>query len=71
MINIGEKSGAMEELLEKISAFYDEQVSAQVKSLTSLIEPLMIGTMGFLVGGIVLAVFLPIFKIQEKLSGGG
>jgi type IV pilus assembly protein PilC len=71
MINIGEKSGAMEELLEKISQFYDDQVSAQVKSLTSLIEPLMIGTMGFLVGGIVLAVFLPIFKIQEKLSGGG
>lgn len=74
MINIGEKSGALEGLLEKISTFYDDQVSAQVKSLTSLIEPLMIGVMGFLVGGIVLAVFLPIFKIQEKLSqasGGG
>lgn len=71
MISIGEKSGALEGLLEKISTFYDEQVSAQVKSLTSLIEPLMIGVMGFLVGGIVLAVFLPIFKIQEKLSGGG
>jgi len=68
MIDIGEKSGALEGLLEKISTFYDDQVSAQVKSLTSLIEPLMIGTMGFLVGGIVLAVFLPIFKIQEKLS---
>lgn len=70
MINIGEKSGALESLLEKISVFYDEQVSAQVKGLTSMIEPLMIGVMGFLVGGIVLAVFLPIFKIQEKLSGG-
>jgi type IV pilus assembly protein PilC len=71
MIDIGERSGALEGLLEKISSFYDEQVSAQVKSLTSMIEPLMIGVMGFLVGGIVLAVFLPIFKIQEKLSGGG
>lgn len=70
MISIGEKSGALEHLLEKIATFYDEQVSAQVKALTSLIEPLMIGVMGFLVGTIVLAVFLPIFKIQEKLTHG-
>lgn len=70
MISIGEKSGALEHLLEKIATFYDEQVSAQVKALTSLIEPLMIGIMGFLVGTIVLAVFLPIFKIQEKLTHG-
>ena len=41
-----------------------------MKGLTSLIEPIMIGVMGFLVGGIVLAVFLPIFKIQGKLAGG-
>lgn len=70
MIAIGEKSGSLEQLLEKISVFYDEQVSAMVKSLTSMIEPLLIGVMGFLVGGIVLAVFLPIFEIQKKLSGG-
>jgi type IV pilus assembly protein PilC len=69
MIGIGEKSGSLEVLLEKISVFYDDQVSASVKGLTSMIEPLMIGTMGFLVGGIVLAVFLPIFKLQEKLAG--
>ena len=68
MIGIGEKSGAMETLLEKISQFYDEQVSAEVKSLTSVIEPLMIGIMGFVVGGIVLAVFLPIFKLQQQLT---
>ncbi|MHC4941696.1 MAG: type II secretion system F family protein [Planctomycetota bacterium] len=71
MISIGEKSGALEGLLEKISTFYDEQVSAQVKSLTSLIEPLMIAVMGVLVGGIVLAVFLPIFEIQKKLTAAG
>ncbi len=70
MIAIGEKSGALEHLLEKIATFYDEQVSAQVKSLTSLIEPLLIAVMGFFVGTIVLAVFLPIFKIQEKLANG-
>lgn len=70
MIGIGEKSGSLEILLEKISAFYDEQVSAAVKGLTSLIEPVMIGVMGFLVGGIVLAVFLPIFELQKKLATG-
>jgi type IV pilus assembly protein PilC len=70
MISIGERSGALEHLLEKIATFYDEQVSAQVKSLTSLIEPLLITVMGVFVGTIVLAVFLPIFKIQEKLAGG-
>ena len=68
MIGIGERSGALETLLEKISEFYDDQVAAAVKSLTSLIEPIMIGIMGFLVGTIVLAVFLPIFEIQKKLS---
>ncbi len=70
MISIGEKSGSLEQLLEKISVFYDEQVSAAVKSLTSMIEPLLIGLMGGLVGTIVFAVFLPIFEIQKKLSGG-
>jgi type IV pilus assembly protein PilC len=68
MIQIGEKSGSLEQLLEKISDFYDDQVSAAVKTLTSLIEPLMIGFMGFLVGGIVLAVFLPIFELQKQLG---
>lgn len=71
MIAIGEKSGALEALLTKISEFYDEQVSATVESLTSLIEPIMIGMMGFMVGGIVLSVFLPILKLQSQLSGGG
>ena len=69
MIGIGEKSGSLEQLLEKISVFYDEQVSTMVKGLTSMIEPLLIGLMGFLVGGIVLAVFLPIFKLQQALTG--
>ena len=70
MIGIGERSGALDSLLEKISEFYDQQVEAEVKGLTSLIEPIMIAVMGVVVGGIVLAVFLPIFKLQEKLSGG-
>lgn len=68
MISIGEKSGAMESLLLKISEFYDQQVSATVQSLTSLIEPMMIGVMGAMVGTIVLSVFLPILKIQELVT---
>jgi type IV pilus assembly protein PilC len=68
MIGIGERSGALDALLEKIAEFYDQQVEAEVKGLTSMIEPIMIAIMGVIVGGIVLAVFLPIFKLQEKLA---
>jgi type IV pilus assembly protein PilC len=67
MIAIGEKSGALEQLLSKISEFYDQQVETAVEQLTSLIEPVMIGVMGFMVGGMVLAIFLPIFKLQQAL----
>ncbi len=68
MMGIGERSGALDTLLEKISEFYDQQVEADVKGLTSMIEPIMIGMMGFMVGGIVLAVFLPIFELQKQLG---
>ena len=68
MISVGEKSGALESLLEKISEFYEQQVKASIESLTSLIEPLMIGLMGVMVGGIVLSIFLPLIKLQEALS---
>jgi type IV pilus assembly protein PilC len=71
MIAIGEKTGALESLLGKIADFYDQQVKSSVESLTSLIEPLMIGVMGFLVGGMVMAIFLPIFKMVGALSGKG
>ncbi len=70
MIGIGERSGALDALLEKIAVFYDQQVGAAVKSLTSMIEPLLITVMGVLVGTIVLAVFLPIFELQKKLAQG-
>ena len=69
MVSIGERSGALETLLEKIADFYDQEVKSTVEQLTSLIEPLMIGVMGFFVGGIVMAVFLPIFGISSQLRG--
>jgi len=68
MIGIGEKSGALEALLEKISEFYDQQVKAAVEGLTSMIEPLMIGMMGVIVGGIVIAIMMPIFEIQKSIG---
>ena len=71
MVAIGEKSGALEELLEKIATFYDDQVTAAVDQLTSLIEPLMLAIMGAIVGGIVVAIWMPIFKMQQALAGGG
>lgn len=67
MISIGERAGALEQLLEKIAEFYDQQVKATVKALTSLIEPILIGIMGAVVGSIVLAIFLPILSIQEAV----
>jgi len=68
MIGIGERSGALEQLLTKISEFYDEQVHATVKSLTSLIEPFMLMIMGTVVGVIVLAIFYPILELHKALS---
>jgi type IV pilus assembly protein PilC len=69
MIAIGERTGALEALLEKIAEFYDSQVKAAIKSLTSLIEPLLISFMGLIVGSVVLSVFLPILDVVGKLSG--
>ncbi|MBI4231228.1 MAG: type II secretion system F family protein [Planctomycetes bacterium] len=68
MIAVGEKTGALEQLLDKISDFYSQQVRATVKMLTSLIEPMMIGAMGLIVGGIVVAIFLPIFQAPALIG---
>ncbi|MDP6409583.1 MAG: type II secretion system F family protein, partial [Planctomycetota bacterium] len=70
MIAIGERSGALEVLLEKIAEFYDGQVKAAVKGLTSMIEPILITVMGVMVGGVVLSVFLPILEVVGNLSPG-
>ena len=68
MIGIGEKSGALEQLLEKIADFYDQQVRATLKSLTSLIEPILITVIGVVVGGMVMAIFMPIFSLIGNLN---
>jgi type IV pilus assembly protein PilC len=70
MIAVGEETGALDELLEKIADFYDSEVSATVDGLTSLIEPLLIVVMGVAVGGMVIALYMPMFSIIGKLGGG-
>lgn len=68
MISVGEQTGQLEKMLSKIADFYDEQVDAAVSALTSMIEPVVILFLGIVVGGIVLAIFLPIFKITEIIG---
>ena len=67
MIGVGEQTGKLETMLTKIADFYDEQVDAAVSGLTSMIEPLVIAFLGIIVGGIVLALFLPIFQITQLI----
>jgi len=68
MISVGEQTGQLEKMLSKIADFYDEQVDAAVAGLTSMIEPLVIAFLGIVIGGIVISLFLPIFKISELIS---
>ncbi len=68
MIHVGEQTGELEKMLGKIADFYDDQVDAAVSGLTSLIEPLIIGLLGIVIGGIVIAMFLPVFKMTELLA---
>jgi len=65
MINVGESVGALDAMLEKIAAFYDEEVDQAVENLTAMIEPFMIVFLGGMIGGIVVAMYLPIFKIAS------
>ena len=67
MIAVGEETGSMETMLSKIADFYDDEVDAAAVSLTSLLEPLMIVFLGGSIGGILIAMYLPIFKIAENI----
>lgn len=68
MISTGEDSGSLELMLEKISQFYDQEVEATTEQLTSLIEPLMIGIIGSIIGGMVIALYMPMFSIFELIQ---
>ena len=70
MIAVGEQTGQLDKLLNKIADFYDERVTAAVEGLTSMIEPLLIGFLGVVVGGIVVAIFFPMVKLTQSIGGG-
>jgi type IV pilus assembly protein PilC len=67
MVSIGEESGQLESMLTKISDFYEAEVDAKVKALTSLLEPIMIVVVGSIVGFIVISMYLPIFSLYDKI----
>jgi len=69
MITVGEETGALDEMLTKIADFYDEEVDSAVDALTSVIEPIMIVFMGAIVGGMVVAMYLPIFQMVNIVAG--
>jgi type IV pilus assembly protein PilC len=68
MIAVGEETGAMETMLAKIADFYDEEVDAAVEALTALLEPMMMVFLGGTVGGLLIAMYLPIFKIADTIG---
>jgi type IV pilus assembly protein PilC len=67
MVSVGEDSGQLDTMMEKVADFYDAEVDAKVKALTSLIEPIMIMFVGGVVGFIVIAMYLPIFKLYDSI----
>jgi type IV pilus assembly protein PilC len=68
MINVGEQTGNLDEMLSKIADFYDDEVDAAVKNLTSMIEPIIIVFMGVVIGGLLVAMYLPMFDIIGKIK---
>jgi type IV pilus assembly protein PilC len=68
MIGVGEETGALETMLSKVADFYEEQVEAAVKALTSILEPVMIIVVGGIVGFIVIAMYLPMFKVYDSIK---
>ena len=67
MVGVGEETGALDTMLSKIADFYEDEVAAAVKGLTSLLEPLMIIVVGAIVGFIVISMYLPLFKVYDAI----
>jgi type IV pilus assembly protein PilC len=70
MIGVGEQTGAMDAMLQKIADFYEDEVDAAVKDMLTAIEPIMIVVLGVVVGGVVISMYLPLFSLIGKLAGG-
>jgi type IV pilus assembly protein PilC len=70
MIGVGEQTGAMDTMLQKIADFYEDEVDVAVKDMLTAIEPIMIVVLGVIVGGVVISMYLPLFSLIGQLSGG-
>lgn len=70
MVTIGEESGALDDMLSKVADFYEEEVDNSVDALSSLLEPVIMVVLGVLIGGLVVALYLPIFQMGSVLTGG-
>jgi type IV pilus assembly protein PilC len=68
MIGVGEETGALDTMLDKVADFYEDQVAAAVKALTSILEPLMIVLVGSIVGFIIIAMYMPLFKVYDQIQ---
>jgi type IV pilus assembly protein PilC len=68
MVGVGEETGALDTMLEKIAEFYEDQVEAAVKALTSILEPVMIIVIGAIVGFIVISMYMPMFKVYDQIG---
>jgi type IV pilus assembly protein PilC len=69
MINVGEQTGGLDEMLTKIADFYDDEVDTAVEALLSAMEPIMIVFLGTVVGGMIVAMYLPIFDMINAVDG--
>ena len=69
MIGVGEATGAMDSMLQKIADFYEEEVDAATKDMLAMLEPFIIGTLGVMIGGIVISLYMPLFAMIAKLAG--
>ena len=68
MVAVGEQTGSMDAMLGKIADFYDQEVDAAVDALTAMLEPAMMVVLGGTIGGLLIAMYLPIFKIAENIG---
>jgi type IV pilus assembly protein PilC len=69
MIGVGEATGAMDSMLQKIADFYEEEVDAATKDMLAMLEPVIIGLLGVMIGGIVISLYMPLFAMISKLAG--
>jgi type IV pilus assembly protein PilC len=69
MIGVGEATGAMDSMLQKIADFYEEEVDAATRDMLAMLEPVIIGLLGLTIGGIVIALYMPLFAMIAKLAG--